>query len=226
MAEHIENTPLTKGLGEYREATESDFDRLDRAFYETATVDFTAGGFQILRDLASVSPPRSHSVIRSFLGDGGTTIASACQNKVFGFARILRWLRFRFRGRKILEFQSELTDGTFILTTTAPVPKEVIAYPFIDRWPLDRRMPCSAVIAMHRDHVKDVLAGRPGVILMRFQSYAECRASADRLHRLRIAFGKSPRVDYRAEWEAMFGQPLGDPSAAPIDVATRQLPQY
>jgi hypothetical protein len=196
----------------YRDATEADLARLDRTFYEQATRDLAAEGYHLTRDIVNVTAsntwPRNHAVIRCLLGDDGTTMAGVYHLKLLGPMRIFQWIRVLPRRLKAIECETELSDGTFVTTTDTEAINKSLKYPFIDAWQFPSKTPVARLVAEHRNHVAAILALRNGVTAMRCTSYADLRASQDRLHLLKAAYRASPEFDHAAEWQKILGRPL------------------
>lgn len=196
----------------YRDANEADLARLDRAFYEQATRDLVAQGYHLTRDVVNVTAstiwPRNHAVIRCLLGDDGTTMAGVYHLKLLGPMRIFQWIRVLPHRLKAIECETELSDGSFVTTTDTEALTKSLKYPFTDAWQFPSKTPVAQLVAEHRNHVAAILALRNGVTAMRCTSYADLRASQDRLHLLKAAYRASPDFDHAAEWQKILGRPL------------------
>ena len=203
---------LWGGLHEYRDATDDDLRPLDRAFYETATAQLTANGFRHIRDLVNVTTsntwPRNHTVLRCFVGNSNSTMAAVYHLRMYGGVRVLQLLGLISRKLKIVEFESELSDGTFVTTANNAESERTLGYPFVDRLQFPSNTPGDQLIKSHREHLNTVLASKPGVHVVAIHSYRDLRASQDRLHLLKIAHRRSPNFDHRAEWAKIAGRPL------------------
>ena len=218
---------LFGGLHTYRDAEESDFKCLDRAFYDSTTAEFGANGFRVLRDVVDVTAsnvwPRNHAVLRCFVGDSGMTMAAAYDVKLFGVIRLLQLIGVLPRKLKTIECETELSDGTFATTANTLKTDRTLGYPFIDRMQFPAQITVPQIVQEHRAHVRFVLAAKPGVAALRCANYGDLRASQDRMQLLKSAHRNSPNFDYHAEWQNIFGRPLRDSESGLVDQLTEQL---
>jgi hypothetical protein len=205
---------LFSGPFEYRDATEADYAGLDRAFYGSTTAEFTAHGFHFVHDDVNLTINKmlkgKSTVLRRFLGDRGTTMVDISHLPV----------RQNF---KTIACETELSDGTYVTTSNATAAAKTRGYPFVDRLLLPRPTPAAQIIQRHRDHVKAILAGKPGVTLQAFSTLEDIRAAQQRMQAMRVAYRRSPNFDYRAEVEAIRGRPLNDAQSAIVDVAANEI---
>jgi hypothetical protein len=203
---------LYGGLHEYREATEQDLRLLDGKFYDRATADLTAAGFRHMRDVVNVTVssvwPRNLAVLRGFVGDHETTMAAAYHLRIFGPVRVLQVLGVIARNLRTIEFETELSDGTFVTTANDAVSNKSTGYPFIDRQQFQPDTPLRQMLESHRARLAAIVASRPGVEPVRIHNYTDYRAAQDRVHLLKSAHRRSPDFDYRAEWQKVAGRPL------------------
>jgi hypothetical protein len=203
---------LYGGLHEFRDATDSDFLPLDRAFYDAATADLTADGFQHVRDLVDVTTsnswPANHAVLRCFVGNSHSTMGTVYDVRIYGATRVFQLLGLIPRKLKVVEFETELSDGTYVTTANDATSNKTLGYPFADRVQFPPDTPRDQLIKSHRAHLNAVLASKPGVQAVVIHSYKDLRASQDRLQFLKNTHRTSPNFDHRAEWEKVAGRPL------------------
>ena len=190
------------GVHKYRDAVDSDFYLLDRDFYEAAARDLNTEGFRAVRDIVNVTLsekwPRIQGVQRCFIGDSGTTMACVGHLRVFGFARLLQCVGLLPRSLKIVDCDTELSDGTLI--NTSNMSARVRRYPFIDRLWLPARASAAQIIREHRAHVASFLGSkRDGAMPVLCQTYKDLRASQDRIHLLKGAYRRAPDFDLLTE---------------------------
>jgi len=208
---------LYGGLHEYRDATDADFDPLDRKFYEDATAQLTARGYRVVRDVVnetiSGSWPKNHVVLRCLIGDHGTTMGAIYHVKLANSSKVI----------KIVEFDSELNDGSFVATANNAEFERTLGYPFVDRLQFFSSVPASEVLESHRTHLKSVLVAKPEVAPVPCNTYRDLRAAQDRLQLLRNAHRNSPDFDYHAEWQKIAGRPLRENETELVDRVANTL---
>lgn len=158
---------LYAGRNEYREADLSRFRHLDLRFYDEAARVLEGEGFVRLADLEDVTCNEAPGgvgapvFIRGLIGDGGRISAG-----IYHFRTLLRktWQARLLGGAKpakVVDFETELSDGTFLTTSNAAsarsmtLPSRVLA----DHLPSG----CTPleVLEAHRRRLADYLAEHP-----------------------------------------------------------------
>jgi hypothetical protein len=99
----------------FRVVDPSEFPDLDGAFYDRMRSWFESKGFRFLGDFQNETHARivrgSRAFHRSFVSPDGTILGAATQMKLK--------VRNSHRDLRFVEFESELGDGTFVITTNA-----------------------------------------------------------------------------------------------------------
>lgn len=182
---------------EYREADLARFRHLDLRFYDETTRLLEGEGFVRLGDLEDVTSntaPYSAGApvfIRGLTGDGGRIIAG-----IYHFRTLLRktWMARLLGGgksSKIVDFETELSDGTFLTTSNAAsarsmtLPSQILAdYLPSGCTPLE-------VLEAHRRRLADYLAEHPDVEVRRITTLEQAIDQAHRIGDLKAAHRRS-----------------------------------
>ena len=118
---------------EFRTVAAQEIPGLDLDFYDRTEVAFRTQGFTKIADLEDLTAtrqfPAMRTFIRSMVGDDGAVQVGIYHLKMRGLYRLLQTLRIVPRNLKMIDLETEMSDGTFIVTanslgsdTTGPVP--------------------------------------------------------------------------------------------------------
>jgi len=186
----------------------------DLDFYRRRRDELTALGFRHAGDYVDVTAGGAaewmRAVIRSSIGEGGTTMAGVFDVRVRGFARVLQWVGVVPRVMRCTEFETEFTDGTFACTTDAIEAAKTLEFPGISRVFLTPGTAVAVMLETHRAHLRHRLDDAPGVEPLRIANFADLAASQDRMQALKGKFRLSPEYDPASEMEKISGGPLSD----------------
>jgi hypothetical protein len=182
------NKALFAELQEHRDATDADFANLDRQWYESSSAQLTALDYRHLGDVVNKTIEQATgitTVIRIFVSADGTTAVGM-------FHLALPTQPARLAGRKLytIEFETELTDGTFIATSNTGETDLTTPPPAIhrNRQPLDT--PLTDLASLHETEKAKVLEGKPGVSCITIGTLAEAMESQRRENVIKAAFRK------------------------------------
>lgn len=155
--------PLMTDRHEYRSSHPEEFPDADVAFYDRTEAKLTSLGFARIGDLEDVtltaSSPRFRTFMRVLWGDGGAVHAAIYHVRMRGFMAVLGWLRIIPLNIRVVEFETETTDGVFLNTGTA---KSAFTLPLgILRVSLPASTSIEILLEHHRLRVRDYMAGHP-----------------------------------------------------------------
>lgn len=181
------------GPHEYRKIGAGDFPDADWESYDAARREFETAGFNWVADMENLTLseifPEMRTFMRAFnnadgLVGGGFYIAN---------------------GMKIIDLETELADGTFIVTSTAAAaagldnPEEVDAFFFEGETPLRE------VLAKHGERLAASLIDRPDAYPIIRRTYDELLESGHRLHALKCKLHQERGGITAAEIERIAG---------------------
>jgi hypothetical protein len=200
--------------------------RLDESFYSATTEALERLGFRRLNDVVDVDSERTwlraRTVIRTFLSKDGTTMGGIYHLRFGGWVGLLSVIRVLPRNLKTTDFETELTDGTFVTTSDAPLAGMTSEFPGISRIFLPPGTPTAALWEAHVAHVHRELSDRdPGVTATLLRTYEDLSASQDRLQLLKCRHRNSPDFDMGTEIALASRKPLTSEQQAMADEAER-----
>lgn len=185
------------GRQEYREADPARFPHLDLQFYDAAARVLEGEGFVRLGDLEDVTnntAPYSAGAplfIRGLAGDGGRISAG-----IYHFRTLLRrtW-RARLLGggksAKIVDLETELSDGTFLTTSNAASARSMTRPSQILADHLPSGCTPLEVLEAHRRRLADYLAEHPDVEVRRITTLEQVLDQAHRISDLKAEHRRS-----------------------------------
>lgn len=185
---------------------------LDLNFYHTVTAQLTTLGFRQLADFIipqmDGSMPSAKSVLRVFLSPDGTIMAAAYDVRFTGLMRLLQIVRIFPRTMQTIDLETELSDGSFVTTSTAALAAKATDVPGIVRQFLPGNTPLQQLLASHQNFVRTTLSNKAAVHPLQFNTFEELGASQDRQHELKSRFRNSSKFDAAAEVQRIAGRPL------------------
>jgi len=188
-------TDLYSTRHEYRLVDAADYPELDLSFYTDVTRRLIACGFRHMGDLENVtvarSFPRQRALLRSLLSADGTVKALAYDVKTLGWMGLLPRFGVLPRDMRTVDLGTELTDGTFLLTTTAHATLLSEPVPGIRRIVCPRSTSTEDLLRHHHAAVTDALRSCPEVQPCAFGTLDEMLESEHRAQALRNAYRAS-----------------------------------
>jgi hypothetical protein len=168
----------------YIPVNESAMRRLDMEFYTHVTKSMKQLQFRDLGNVIDITSnaatPWAYTVLRVFLSGDGTTVGAAYHVKLNGLYRMLQLVGVLSRHMKVIDLESELSDGTFIVTANTRECDLTLAVPGVDRRQFSWNTSTDELVSAHRQHVREVLASRPGLSLIRYNNLQEALAAQER----------------------------------------------
>lgn len=177
------------GDHEYKTVSPAEFGWMKLEHYETMKRELTERGFTHLEDIENLTLtrafPATRTFLRSFTGVEGTVQAGVYDLTPRGVMRLMQMVGGMASDFRTLDLQTELTNGRFVLSTTADkrmasgsVPPEAEAEYYPKSIPLD------ALLEAHIARVQRALDAAPGTDMVRVTTAAEARECQRRLQRL------------------------------------------
>lgn len=176
---------------EYQLTTPAAFADLDLPYYDHMHAWLASQGFRFLGDLENLTLSRAmpwgRTMIRRMVSSDGVISAAIYDVRPTGMLRVLQSIGMIPRDFRTLDLASELSDGTFIVTsntlgadTTTP-PPGIVTY----RYP--RPTPPQELFEYHVQGIRYVMSQRPGAQSLTCATLAESLESSHRAQDLRIA---------------------------------------
>src|SRR5688500_5561608 len=166
---------------EFRTVRPDEIRGLDLAFYDRTEQFFRSQQFKLLADVEDVTATREFPKMRTFLrvmsGDGGATQLAFYHIKMRGFYRLLQTFGVLPKNLKMIDLETEMSDGTFIVTANSQGSDTTGAVPGVARFqhPLDT--PPGDLLKMHREQVQQSCRRDPALQPVRVGTIQEMIAS-------------------------------------------------
>jgi hypothetical protein len=188
---------IYSGPHSYREVSLGDFPALDEAFYEEKTGELAALDFSFLGDLEDVTVSRAQigepTAVRVMLSEDRAVLAFVYQAEAGG------------QTAKVVELETVLDDGRFVMTGTGGAAAPVNMPPEID-WRLHPGDRLGALVRAHRTRLRDRLAIADGARPVAVRTLAEVIDHQRRMDEIKSRFRKGqPTLVTREELQRMGG---------------------
>ena len=149
---------------EFVPALPTDFADRDLSFYDHMAQALCSENFVLLGDVEdrtlSQTYPQNRTFVRILVSNSGSVQAAIFDVTPKGFLRLSAWL-FGMRHMKIVELQSELQNGHFVVTTLAPcTPMEKPVQIHVIH--LSHRTTIRELISAHIEHLAKQTAAQEG----------------------------------------------------------------
>jgi hypothetical protein len=152
---------------EYRMVQPSEFPELDCEFYDRARSWFETRGFRFLGDRENVTlsriVPSSRTFIRTMVSADGTIVGCACHVKLQN-AR-----GFRTEAR-VIELETELSDGTFVSTSNAWAATRNRPVPGIEAERFPEETPADELLRIHGERLASIVESRSHLVDTQLQT--------------------------------------------------------
>ena len=139
---------------EFYEADITQYENIDREFYETVTKEFNELHFNKIIDIEDLTVtqnnPNMRTCIRYFSNKQGTVNVSCFHVNFGNVAKFFSLFRKNPTDIKSIELETEFTDGSFILTNNLLESSKLIDYPdTIEVFKYTASTPISALLEAH-----------------------------------------------------------------------------
>jgi hypothetical protein len=203
---------LYSGHHDYRGADPAEFPHIDVQYYNRMQRRLERLGFTTLGDLEDVTATRVHPNMRTFirvLRDGeGTTMAGVYDVKVRGWMRMLQLVGVIPADLRTVDLESEVTNGSFVVTANTLGSDTTGDIPGIRRTRLPQKTPVEKAYALHRAALDEVIGEKPGARLVQVLTMSDSIKSQDRLQKLKNRHKRSIGYIDEKELETIKGEPL------------------
>lgn len=186
---HTDAQALYSAPHEFAEVEARAFRWADHRYYDQTEAALAALGFRKLGDLEDLSTSRVYPAMRTFIramaGERGTISAGIFHLKMRGWYRLLVLCRLLPGHLRSVDFETELSDGTFVATGNSLGKDLSSEIPGIARLGLPDATPLAELLAAHREHLARILGERPGASARRVESLADDLALQGRMQELK-----------------------------------------
>jgi len=176
---------------EYRVVRPREFRDVDVAFYDATQKTFEREQFRFLGDIEDVTATREFPKMRTFLrlmvGDSGTIQLACYHLKMRGFLRLLQLVGALPKNVKTVDLETEMSDGSFIVTANAEGVDTTGAVPRVARFLHPRETEPLELLARHREQIQQACRREPGLAPVHVNTLDELIASQHRLQAIKNA---------------------------------------
>jgi hypothetical protein len=194
-------TEVLKGLKEaykkrhqYVEVDSSDFSFLDLRYYDETAAMLEAEGFKRLGDFEDVTLtmalPTTRTFVRSLVSEDGSIKVGIYHSKRRGLSSLFYGV-IGVRSVKVVDFESEFSDGRFLLTSNATLASSVAQPPDILCKYLPSSTPITEMLNLHRQRVAEYQEAHPQVLLERVFTLRQLFVSQSRMMAVKSRFRRS-----------------------------------
>lgn len=227
-ADDDEPIPAFDCLHEYRQALPAEFPGLDLAFYDAHRAWLEEQGFVFIGDRENVTLTRHFPHLRTFIracvGDGGATLAGVYHVRPGGWMKPIAEAGAVPDEMKVLEFETELNNGTFITTgNTLDASTAGSNVPGITAHRYPKATPPGELLGAHRAAVRAALASSPALKATHCHTADEVIAFQHRMQAMKSAHRQL--LGAGNDWESALPVAKTKTSAAPIraEANTQQI---
>lgn len=162
-----------------------DYPLVDQRFYNQMELRISNLGFNLVGDFVPVTGHQSDGSMRCFIRaliahDGPYTAACYHPRPKFWIGLLSRILCGRLG--KVVEIETEFSDDTWVITTTAPKTRLFNPPPLMMREHYPERTEISELFTSHKAKVKAYLASAPGVTARKVYDVAGLERAQARQH--------------------------------------------
>ena len=185
---------LYSGLHEIRAADPRDFPGVDLDYYARTQQFLERNGFHLLGDVEDVTATREFPQMRSFLrvmtGDEGAVMAAIYHVKVRGIFRALQWFGVIPKQLKMVDLETELSDGSYIVSCNSKGADTTGAVPRVARFQYAPETTAEEVLRLHREQLQQAMIREPRLSPVPARTLEEVLASQNRLQEIKNAHKK------------------------------------
>ena len=181
---------------QYVEVDPTDFSFLDLRYYNETAALLEAEGFKCLGDFEDVTLtmafPATRTFVRALVGADGSIRVGIYHFERKGLSSLL----YRVVGAhsaKVVDFESEFSDGRFLLTSNAALASSIAQPPDILGRYLPSSTPLIEMLNLHRQRVAEYQKAHPQVLLEKVFTLRQLFASQNRMMALKSRSRRSLR---------------------------------
>lgn len=196
------------GPHEYAFINPRSFGHLDLRFYDDRMAEIESCGFRHIADLENLTLKTTTIDPRTFLRVGlsfdGQMTSAIYQIKPRFWWRVLAWLLGQ-RQTRVVEFETEFDDGTFVATTNAPPEKMPDNPPAVFATHKPVELPVAALFEAHLRAIRSHAEMRNAKPLA-MTGIQEMLDSQHRMETIKSEFRERVGWIKKAEWDRMAGK--------------------
>ena len=213
---------------EYVTVDENDFKHLDLGFYHKVTAGLKDLGFTYLSDEEDITlrnadkgPALFHPImIRALVSEDTTIMAGLYHPKMKWWVSALSLVMRQHPG-KIVDFETELSNGMFITTTNAKIIEVLNQSERIISQCCAKRTSYQELLDVHQDRLTRYLLENSNVVPLKIENREEMVASQNRLQAIKSLYRGALGVVTKEELHA-----LSNGNAAAVNALWKEIERY
>jgi hypothetical protein len=179
---------------QYVEVDSSDFSFLDLRHYDETAVILEAEGFQRIGDFEDVTLtmafPTTRTFVRALVSADGAIRVGIYHSKRRGLGSLFLGVA-GVGSAKVVDFETEFSDGRFLLTSNATLASNIVQPPQILCVYLSPSMPITEMLYLHRQRVAKYQEAHPQVLPETVFTLRELFVSQNRMMAIKSRFRRS-----------------------------------
>jgi len=200
---------LYAGPHEFRGAAPQEFPHLDLAFYDETQAWMEGHGFRVLGDVEDVTASSAYPNMRTFLrvmvSNDGTVPAACYHVNLRGWMRVLQWVGVLPRVLKVLDFETEFNDGTFLTTSNSKGLDMMSEVPGHRKVQYPQATSFEEMLEVHRSILAQWTRADPSYQPLRMSSLDDVMASQKRSQQITSEFRQKSGYVSEEEMQRMAG---------------------
>jgi hypothetical protein len=169
------------------------FRHVDQKFYQHTQKMLEKLGFRQIADIEDVTVSQtkiSHrTFIRVLLSSDRTTMGACYQFPLSWLVRLFQWIGLAPKGGKVIDLESELSDGSFLVTTNTLEMDTTTDIPGIYRQQFPHTTLAEQLLIRHCEKLREL--SKQGIQPVRMNNYEEIEAAQHRLQAIKSAYRAS-----------------------------------
>lgn len=180
---------------EFQEINPMTFPNLDLKFYDDIKNNLAAIGFKFLADIEDVTctkaMPSVRTFIRTMIDNSGTIMGSIYHFKTKGIMKLLLIIVGMPAQSKVIDFETEFSDGSFICTSNTLETDKTGNVPGIKRVQFPNNTSYNELLAAHKSAVARALSSNSNIKLVVVKSLSEVLDSQYRMQEKKNTYKQS-----------------------------------
>lgn len=163
-----------------------EYAHLDLAFYDAAAQEAASRGFRLLGDVDPkhvAQQEHMHPTFLRVLTDDASTTIAVYNLRMRGW---LRWLAWPMRNLRTCDVESELSDGTFIVTNNAWNARHFEQTSAIESFYMPNDTALAALLERHAERLAERLRSTPELRAVAITTLEQMTASQVRMHHIKL----------------------------------------
>lgn len=169
------------------------FRKVDQKYYQRTQTTLEKLGFHKIADIEDVTVtqvnPANRTFIRVFLNSDRTIVGACYHFPLSWLVRLFQWIGLAPRGGKVIDLETELSDGSFVVTSNSLEMDTTADVPGVHRQQFPHNTTAEILLQQHRTKLRAFI--QQGIQPLRQNNYAEIEAAQHRLQAIKSGYRTS-----------------------------------